>query len=558
MDYYDYDMINSVNVSQVEADFNLSEDEDSLKEPKKFYTLTNFVDSFDVKPETNGESHVLPSTDIPIAIIETQSNDIDTEDDNNEEFITLNKSVETAYVVETYANDLDVQSKRPPSPEYVAETHLEVNTLMEIEVKIPLKCKDCNFTTFNDDDLKLHMKVHVPPTLFSCKVCGHLFKHSYSVKRHMRIHNKEAAYKCTECDYTCQRSEYLKAHKKTHGESNGLTTSVPLKCKACPFTTDNKVLFKSHLDIHTKEQPKGDECDSSATKLLLGLSDNEEKTYKCNECSFSSTKLVHLKTHMRKHNDVPFKCKLCDYTTAKKGNFVVHLRNHTGEKPYKCAMCGFTCKQFIHLKRHIRNHNKDDLFGCSKCDYRTGEGKELETHIKTHGGLEQAFLDELQYETPDESSDTHSNSSDMLFVENTTPRKKCTKTKLHKCIYCDYMTNQTGNLKRHQKTHFKEAPEKPSNDVEVSKPISVNALFEKVFDCPECPFKASRKHQMDIHMRSHNGKQLYECNLCDYKTVNKFNLSRHQKTHTFGESNGGMSQLAGHLSTELAESDTLT
>ncbi|KAF5278035.1 hypothetical protein FQA39_LY18415 [Lamprigera yunnana] len=284
------------------------------------------------------------------------------------------------------------------------------------------------------------MKIHPPLKSLYCKICGHLFKHSYSVKRHMRIHTKEAPYKCTECDYTCRRSEYLKAHKKKHEQSNGLSTSVPLRCKVCPFTTDNKVLFTSHLDIHTKEQPKGDECDSSATKLLLGLSYNEAKTYKC---------------------------KLCDYATDKKGNFVVHFRIHTGEKPYKCTMCGFTFKQLVHLKRHVRNHNKDDLFGCSICDYRTGEGKELDSHIKTHCGFVQFFLDELQYN----SSDIHSNSSDMLFVENTTPGKKCTKTKLHKCIYCDYMTNQTGNLKRHQKTHFKDVPEKP---------ISVNAVSVKM------------------------------------------------------------------------------
>ncbi|KAK5638263.1 hypothetical protein RI129_012558 [Pyrocoelia pectoralis] len=574
--FYDYDIstINCVNISQVKTDFRISDDEDdeTLKEPKKFYTLTNFVESIDVKQEINGDNNdnSQPSTDIPIAIVETQPSK-EYDDLNHEgEFININISKpanEKHYIIETYSNDIDLHDleKRPttpPPPEYANSEPLDVITVMEVDVEVPIKCKDCDFTTFNDDELKSHMKTHVPPSQFSCNVCGHFFKHSYSVKRHMRIHTRVAAYKCTECSFECQRSESLKAHKKIHADDKSVANSsaVTHKCNICSFTTANKSLLKGHLDSHNaKESLKSEESDVSATtQLLLGIttSDSDERAsnnfnnvvndtklenlFKCSDCNYSTTKLVHLKMHMRKHSaDVPFKCKLCDYTTAKKGNFVVHLRNHTGEKPYKCALCGFTCKQFIHLKRHIKNHvNEDELFGCSKCDYKTGEGRELEIHIKTHGGSSEFFLDELQFE--DESSDAHSNSSDAYVGgEN---RKKATKTKMHKCPHCDYTTNQTGNLKRHQKTHFKETEK--STPCSIS-PIALDVVPklttntpDNILECPECQYKATRKHQMDIHMRVHNGKQLHECNLCDYKSINKYNLSRHQKTHTFDDSNG--------------------
>lgn len=538
---YDYDIAtaNCVNISQVKSDFRISDDEDEDDSPKKFYTLTNFVvdSSIEVKPELNGQAN--ESTDIPIAIIETQSKEYD-ELNGEGEFININvaKSAnDKRYVVETYSNDLDLHSvdKRPVTPEFCEPAEAGA---MDVDMEAQLRCKDCDFTTSSDMELKAHGKTHAAPAQFNCKICGQLFKHSYSVKRHMRIHTRDPAYKCNECSFECQRSESLKAHKKIHLES-----PTSHKCNVCTFTTSSKSSLKAHLDSHTKDPLKGEDCDLSATRLLLGLtSDSEDRPcnfnsiserFKCSECNYSTTKLVHLKMHMRKHSaDVPFKCKLCDYTTAKKGNFVVHLRNHTGEKPYKCASCGFTCKQFIHLKRHIKNHvNEEELFGCSKCEYKTGEGRELELHIKSHGGTSEFVLDELHFD--DESSDAHSNSSDAFLTEHSDTRRRSTKTKLHKCPHCEYMTNQTGNLKRHQKTHYKETPPSP-----VSAPVETPPSKLDVLECGECPYKATRKHQMDIHMRVHNGKQLYECNLCDYKSINKYNLSRHQKTHAFDEANG--------------------
>lgn len=120
--FYDYDIstINCVNISQVKTDFRISDDEDdeTLKEPKKFYTLTNFVESIDVKQEINGDNNdnSQPSTDIPIAIIETQPSK--EYDDLNHEGelliltfpsrlmrnITLSKRIRTISICTTWKN----------------------------------------------------------------------------------------------------------------------------------------------------------------------------------------------------------------------------------------------------------------------------------------------------------------------------------------------------------------------------------------------------------------------------------------------------------------------
>ncbi|XP_068211063.1 zinc finger and BTB domain-containing protein 7A-like isoform X33 [Palaemon carinicauda] len=81
--------------------------------------------------------------------------------------------------------------------------------------------------------------------------------------------------------------------------------------------------------------------------------------------------------------------------------------------------------------------------------------------------------------------------------------------KVHKCSYCDYVTNKTTNLMRHVHTHTGERP----------------------FACPYCPFRATQEINIKSHIRTHTGEKPYACAHCPYRCSQKSNLNSHLQTH---------------------------
>nr|XP_045582644.1 zinc finger and BTB domain-containing protein 7A-like isoform X31 [Procambarus clarkii] len=95
------------------------------------------------------------------------------------------------------------------------------------------------------------------------------------------------------------------------------------------------------------------------------------------------------------------------------------------------------------------------------------------------------------------------------WERNAETRKNLNACKMHKCPYCDYITNKTTNLMRHIHTHTGEKP----------------------FSCPYCPFRASQENNLKTHIRTHTGEKPYMCFLCPYRSSQKSNLKSHVLTH---------------------------
>ncbi|XP_069999013.1 zinc finger and BTB domain-containing protein 7A isoform X6 [Penaeus vannamei] len=88
-------------------------------------------------------------------------------------------------------------------------------------------------------------------------------------------------------------------------------------------------------------------------------------------------------------------------------------------------------------------------------------------------------------------------------------RKNLNARKLHKCSYCNYITNKTTNLTRHIHTHTGEKP----------------------FSCPYCSFRATQEDNIKSHIRTHTGEKPYTCLHCPYRSSRKSNLNSHLLTH---------------------------
>ena len=94
-----------------------------------------------------------------------------------------------------------------------------------------------------------------------------------------------------------------------------------------------------------------------------------EKSNKCNQCDFASSRAGDLRRHLKTNlGEKSNKCNQCDFASTQAGNLKWHLKIHSGEKSSKCNqlrqgpsvtwkkasrlgnltiwLCPFSCRQF--------------------------------------------------------------------------------------------------------------------------------------------------------------------------------------------------------------------
>ena len=79
-----------------------------------------------------------------------------------------------------------------------------------------------------------------------------------------------------------------------------------------------------------------------------------EKSNKCNQCDYASSRAGHLRTHLKTHSgEKSNKCNQCDYASTRAGHLRTHLKTHSGEKPNKCNQCDYASSHASHLRIHL-------------------------------------------------------------------------------------------------------------------------------------------------------------------------------------------------------------
>ncbi|KAA0199274.1 hypothetical protein HAZT_HAZT011730 [Hyalella azteca] len=64
----------------------------------------------------------------------------------------------------------------------------------------------------------------------------------------------------------------------------------------------------------------------------------------------------------------------------------------------------------------------------------------------------------------------------------------------------------------------------------VSGPSSSVPYSDRKYPCPHCPYRATVKGNLSMHLRTHTGEKPYRCSLCSYSSAFQQNLQRHIKT----------------------------
>ena len=64
-----------------------------------------------------------------------------------------------------------------------------------------------------------------------------------------------------------------------------------------------------------------------------------EKSNKCNQCDFASSRAGDLRRHLKTHiGEKSNKCNQCDFASTQAGDLRRHLKTHSGEKSSKCNL----------------------------------------------------------------------------------------------------------------------------------------------------------------------------------------------------------------------------
>lgn len=380
----------------------------------------------------------------------------------------------------------------------------------EMDNKQKFKCSFCDFETLFKEPLIKHIMKHTGMKPFACEKCDFKCSRKDYLKRHMDLHDSDVAiYKCTECELQFVTKNLLKQHLLTHNFEKGLPIEH-LKCSYCNYTAISNTRLSMHTRKHTGEKPYAcEKCDYKCARpdsLKVHMHMHSCETLSCSECDYTTNDKIEFQKHKNIHKgEKKFQCTECPSTHKSQNALDKHILIHSVNKKCICSECGISYELKESLKQHMDSeHGQSQKYTCKECELSFSSQEEIDSHLLTHPLKNSCKYVNCDYKGVDISSlkqhikshyssqlSFHCKDCGRMFSEK--KKLRVHRNKKHKfeekfyCSKCSYQCIKEEHLKDHMQTHL-------YSDV-------------RTFACSICDTLCSGIHSFEEHMKQHTAQK---------------------------------------------------
>uniref|UniRef100_A0A3B3R938 C2H2-type domain-containing protein n=1 Tax=Paramormyrops kingsleyae TaxID=1676925 RepID=A0A3B3R938_9TELE len=379
--------------------------------------------------------------------------------------------------------------------------------LMKIQRQYPDKhkflCTFCPRRFKNQEQLKVHTRLHTGEKPFGCASCGERFIRRDYLKRHLikcKVGSeKQERMLCDKCGEIFISLDQLQNHMKSCMVTPKLLDCYLEKPTRPSISSENKGFSCANCIDEGYEENQLKNSDQLSTKLPIAI---HKKPFVCPHCNLEFCNTSGLGMHLRMHaGQIPFMCPRCKKGFWSKSLLRKHQRKWTGvlQTKFSCKEGNKDqrCQQQVSFdtqeKQNSSGTSVTGKYQCSECDQSFTDGLLLISHLEGHS------------------------------------RQEREQKQGHVCKLCGRVFNQSAVLYRHLKMqHSKKTP----------------------YLCPECPKSFRYPSDLEVHRSCHDPNRpfickfcnsrfwsntcAYTCQVCDRSFSQRSSYQKHCKRHNVG------------------------